>query len=154
MTRQRQFNTNFGGNSLVGAIFLIFTIIGLFFIANFIFGLLYKYSWLLLIPILIVDYKVIPGFIKWIAGLFKINMGYGLGASFLSVVFYPVTILFLLGKAFFNKKVNEIKSEMELREKGEYAEFEEMPEEAEFLELPPIEPEKRTRGNDYDKMFD
>lgn len=130
---------------------LIFLIKGIFQIMAFV-------APALLIGALIVDYKVVVSYGKMLFNLLKSNILMGIGAIFLTVVAFPVVAAFLLGKALFKKKVNQIRQDMETKTQGEFADFEEVDSEIKRVELPP--PPKRQKEklketrNDYENLFD
>ncbi len=76
----------------------------------------------------------------------------------LSAVAFPITSLFLFSRAMFRRKVsqlsNQMQEEYERRERGEYADFEEIDEEP--LELPrrtKIKPTQTDEYTDYEDLF-
>lgn len=155
-------NTN-GGFPIGGLILLGVVLLGLFFVANLIFKLLYFIAPVLLIITLIVDYKVLTNFFKWIGALFSKNMLLGLAAGLASVAFYPVTIGILFGRAMFNRKINQVRKEYEeetMQRDGQYVDFEEVPEQP--MELPRLEQvtkrntnqNNNTNNSNYEELFD
>ena len=145
-------------SSIIGVVLGILFLLGLFFIARFIFTILYYLSPIMLIAALIVDHKVVMGYGKWLLRLTKDNAIMGIGAILLTVLGFPLVTLFLLGKALLRKRVKEAQEEVTQQREGEYIEYEEL--NSEPLDLPQIEQwekqaeERRRKSNDYDDFFD
>jgi len=86
----------------------------------------------------------------------------GIVAIGATVFLYPLVALFLFGKAMLLRKVGNLKKDFETRQKGEYAEFEEIedirpdqPIKPDLIELPPMrEKQKQARRNDYEDLFE
>ena len=144
-----------------GIIISLVVLYVLFSIVGWMIALLYRFSWLVLIAALVIDYKVVLGYFKMIKGLFSRNIVYGLVASVLSVVFYPFLFLYFLGIALFKKKVKEARQEADERRNGKWVDYEVVDEEPldidtryEVLPPPPTPTKPRTddRGG-YDEMF-
>ena len=112
----------------------------------------------MIVAALIIDHKVVLGYVKWVIGLLRENLLLGIGATVLSIVGFPVLSAFLLGKALLKKQVKKAQEEAEAPHKGEYIEFEEL--DSEPLELPPIEKaekkqeRKAKQDNQYDEFFE
>ncbi len=137
----------------MGLLFLL----GLFYVARFIFTILYYLSPIMIVAALIVDYKTVVGYGQWLVAQVKRNPLIGIGAILLTVLAFPLVSLFLLGKALFKKKVREVEQEAQQQRQGEYIEYEELDSEAIDLdrlqERRREEPEPRRRSN-YDDFFD
>ena len=152
--QERKNEFSLGGNSIIGAIIMIVTLIGIYFLAGFVIALLYKWALLLLIPTAIIDYKVITGYFKWLGRLTKSNMATGLTGIVFSALFYPFVTLFLFEKTIKKKKIKQVEKEAVKQREGEFIEYEEMTEELP-LELPEVKtPEKETRKGDYENLFE
>ncbi len=142
-------------SSIFGIIFIVLFLLGLYFIARFVFTILYYLSPILLIATLILDYRVVVGYIQWLIGLTKKNPLMGIGAIALSVLGFPVLAAFLLGKALLKKRVKQAEAEARKAREGEYVEFEELDMEDEPVELPEVEPRpgRKQDTNQYDDFF-
>jgi len=168
MSYQRQSGSPIGG---IGSIlFMVFFFIALYYIATGIFKLLLWVAPLLFIVTLFIDYKVIVDYGKWLLNLTKRNPVMGAIAILLSIGFYPVLAFFLLGKAFFKKKVKEVAAQFEeatgasmngtKHREEEFVDYEDVTDEKEVkLELPPLQkPEPRrnkpNKDNEYDSFFE
>jgi hypothetical protein len=104
----------------------VFVLVTLFFLARFIFRLLYFLSPVFLIATAIIDHKVIVDFVRWIAKLFKDKRVIGLVATVLTIFGFPLVSVFLLGRALFNKRLQDAQREFERQTKGEEVDYEEL----------------------------
>ena len=156
MTQSRgQFE--FKGNTLTGMIVLVLGLLAVFFVARGIFWILSQLAVFFLIGTLILDYKVIVNYGKWIGDLFKRNIWYGVAASALSLIGYPVLAVFLFFRAYMSWRLKRVQKEAEAQRSGEYIEYEEIDSKIEKrIELPPIEKQERPaeKRSDYDQLFD
>jgi len=160
MQYRSEFNSSSSNpfNSIFSIIMIILVMLGLFFIARFIFTILMYLSPVMLVAALILDYKVVTGYGQWIYGLLKKNPIMGVGSILLTVIGFPVVSLFLLGKALFRKRVRDAQEEATRQREGRYIEYEEV--DSEPLELPRLEKEeqqkeeKKDKGQDYDHLFE
>lgn len=158
-SREYRFDNNQNPfNSLVSIIVMVVVLIGLFFVARFILRILYFLAPIFFIIALIVDYKAVLGYGKWLVSTVKQNTLMGVGAIALSLIFYPFVGLFLMGKALFKRKVKQMQQEQQRIEKGEFVDYEEVEEKK--LELPRMEEresktERQEKNNDrYDQFFE
>lgn len=149
-------------NSITSIIILLLFLVGLYYLASGVFWLLAKLSPVLLIAALVIDHNVVINYGKWLINLVKRNPLMGIVAILLSAVAYPVTFAFLLGKALFKRKVNQMRQQFDPNyqpgQKGkkqtEFTDYEEVNDQPdERLELPDRRQEPNTR-NDYDQYFD
>jgi len=153
----------------------ILALVALFYAAKIAFSLIYIIAPILFIITLVMDYKVVTGYGKWIINLFKANPLYGIGASVLTFFAYPVVAIALFLKAMLNKKVKEVKQQFDKKKEGDYVEYEELPpskpivkkktiiieeeiiSEEKLIELPPIKTKQaQTRSknnNEYEDLF-
>lgn len=145
-------------NSIIGVILIVLFLVTLYFIARAIFTILYYLSPIMIVAALIIDHRVVLGYVKWLIGLLRDNLLLGIGATILSVLGFPVLSAFLLGKALFKRQVKKARQEAEEAREGEYIEYEEL--NSEELELPRLEKEERKRDrpenpdNRYDDFFE
>lgn len=146
------------GGFIVGLIFLYV----LFKLAGWFFALLWWAAPIIFIASLIIDHKVFLGYAGSIKRLFQRNWIMGLVAGVLSLVLYPLVSTYLLGMALFKKKMKEKVAEADIRQNGEWADFEEVSTEPmdldiDYEELPPA-PEPLARGakkdTSYDELFE
>ncbi|WP_020570021.1 hypothetical protein [Neolewinella persica] len=146
------------GGFIVGLIILY----ALFKLAGVFFSILWWAGPFIFIASLIVDHKVFLGYVGSLKRLFQRNWLLGLAFGVLSLVLYPLVSAYLLGMALFKKKLKEKATEADVRRNGEWADFEEVPEEPmdldiDYEELPPApEPQlRRDKGDtEYDELFE
>lgn len=161
MQERRYYNFNIPGgnqnrpNPLWSILIAIFALVTLFFLARFIFRILYILSPVFLIAALIIDHKVVVNYFKWILKLFKDNLIIGVIASILTAFGFPLVAAYLAGKAFFNKRLKDVKKEYERQTKGEVVDYEEL--DSEPLDLKELDKEKRDThrndSNEYEELF-
>ncbi len=151
--KEINFNNNNPFSSIIGIVLGILLLLGLFFIARFIFTILYYLSPLFLIAALVIDYKVVLGYGKWVVGLVKRNALLGAGAILLSVLGFPLLTVFLLGKALLKRQMKQAQREAEEQQVGDYIEYEEL--DSDSLDLPQIDREEPLPkdSNRYDDFF-
>ena len=145
------------GGFIVGLVVLYV----LFKLASWFFSLLWWAAPLIFIASLIIDHKVFLGYVGSVKRLFERNWILGLAAGVLSIVLFPIVSAYLLGMGLFKKKLKERVEQEDIRRNGEWADFEEVPEEPMDLEIPyeelppPPEPEPRKgRDTNYDELFE
>ncbi len=144
-------NSPFG--SILGIIMGVLFLIGLFYIAQFIFRILYFLSPVFIIAALIMDHKVVTGYGKWLWQQLRNNPLSGVLYTLLTILGFPLVSLFLLGKAALKKKVREAQQEAEQQRQGEFADFEEL--DSEPLNLDRLERQAPPRRDtNYDNFFD
>jgi hypothetical protein len=144
------------GGIIIGLVvlYVMFSIVG------WIISLLYKFGVLILIASLIVDYKVALGFFRMLGRLFERNWVYGVVAGLATVAFYPFVSLYFLAMGLFKKKVKQAREEADVRQNGQWVDYEEVETEPSEMDItyeelpPPPEPETRRRDEPgYDKYF-
>lgn len=140
---------------------IIITIVVLYFLftlVGWLIAMLYRFSPIILVAALIIDYKVVLDYLKGIKKLFDRNVVYGLLATGATVVLYPFVFLYFLGMALFKKKVKEARREADIRRNGKWVDYEEVPEEpldidTHYEELPPPPTPRRRDEPGYDEYF-
>jgi len=153
MTNQRNpFNNNEGSpfSAILGIVGMVLGLILLLFIARFIFRILWFLSPILLIGALIVDYKGVINFGKWLIALFKRDTILGVVATILTIFGFPIVAGFLLGKGLFKRRAKEKRMEQKRQREGELVDFEEL--DSKPLELKELEKDEE-EGSAYDDMF-
>ena len=153
-------------NSITSVILMVIALIAIFYIARFIFRILWFVAPVILIAALIVDYKTVLGYLKWVGSLFQKNPVMGIAVTVLSALGFPLVSGFLLMKGLLKKKVKEAQATREAQIKGEFVDYEEIVDD-ESLELPPLKDPKdqpiqikkdpsksQQSGNEYDHLFD
>jgi hypothetical protein len=152
MTYRNSNNSESPFSSIMGVLIVVGIIFGIYYISTLFFKLLYFLSPVLLLATLVIDYKVVVNFGKWVLNLFKKNPIMGIGATVLTLLAYPVVIAFLFGKALFKKQVKQAQKEYTKAREGELVDFEELESKPKKLELPELE--KKQKGNDYEQLFE
>ncbi len=153
--KEFNFNNNNPFSSITGIVLVVLFLVALYFIARAIFTILYYLSPIMIIAALILDYRVVLGYGKWLIGLLKENPLLGVGAVVLSVLGFPVLSAFLLGKALFKNQVKKAQEGARQAREGDYIEYEELDNEP--LELPraeKAEKKQERQDNRYDEFFE
>lgn len=165
--QRKTINTN-PFNNLIGLLVMVLVVVGMFMLARFIFRILFWLSPILLIVALLLDYKVVLGYGKWLLNLVKRNPLMGIAAIVLTVLGFPLVTAFLAGKAFLKYNVKKAEKEQEEQVPGEYIDFEEVEEQPlELSELSEMkrreeqqkkQEQKETKNKEdddrYDSLFD
>jgi len=139
-------------NSITGLIFGVLFLVAIFFVARFVFQILYYLSPFMLIAALIIDHKVVTGYVQWIVKLFKQNVLMGIGATVVTALVFPIVTAFLLGNALFKKKIKNVEQRARNEREGQLVDYEEV--ESEPLDLPELEKPKSAPKDDYDNLFE
>ena len=154
-------------NSILSILFLVAIFVGLYYVATGIFTLL---SWLapvMFLGALLINYKVVLNYGKWLFHTLKTNFIMGLGAVLLMIFGYPIIAGYLLLKAIVSRKLEKVQRDFEERSRTQYAEYEEADIEVEYEDLsedPPLNlnearKSKSTRNiieddfSDYEDLF-
>ena len=156
MTTRREFQIGGSNNPLggIGAIvILVLFFVALYFIAKGVFTILSYVAPVLLILTLIIDYKVVIDYGKWIGKLFKNNILTGILATLLTVIGFPIAAGFLFFRAMVRRKLKSMGHDLDTESSPEYSDYEEVVEDEDFLELPPLEQPKEDPNNNYDNLF-
>lgn len=105
----------------------------------------------MLIITLILDYKVVTGYLKWVWKKLQTDTLFGLVMVLVTIFGFPIVSGYLLFKAYMKK---QLKDRVQQRDNAEYAEYEIIEPEEETIELRELEePLKDSRSNDYDNYF-
>src|SRR3989337_2570202 len=148
------FSIRSGG--IFGFVFLVLVLVALFFIAKGIFKLLALASPFLILGAVIINYRTVLNYLKFVLSLFKRSLLVGIIAVLLSVIGFPILSGVLFGKAILDRKVRRLQQEHRRREEGEFVNYEEVSKKPfrEDLELPPLEKrEAEKRDNPYKDFF-
>lgn len=146
-------------SAVVSVLVMLLVLVGLFFIAKFIFKLLWWVAPLIFIASLIIDVNVFLDYTRWVGRLFRRSIWMGLGTIVLSMLFFPFLGMFFLGKALLRKRIREAQRDVQARRQGEFINYEEVDSEPLDLDrLPPEhkeprEPSRRQPGS-YDQFFE
>ena len=143
-------------NGIFGFIFMILVLVGLFFIARGIFKLLALAAPVLILGALIINYRTVINYFKFILNLFKRSVLTGIIAVLLSIIGFPILSAVLFGKSILDRKVKRLQQHAQMEREGELVEYEEVikPTREKDLELPPLEKqEPPQKENPYKDLF-
>jgi small-conductance mechanosensitive channel len=143
-------------NGIFGFIFLMLILVGLFFIAKGAFRILTFAAPVFLLLALIINYRTILGYFKFILSLLQRSTLTGIIAILLSIIGFPVLSGILFGKAIVDRRIRKFRKLHEANESPEFSEYEEVikPSHKEDLELPPIEKSQtEKKDNRYENLF-
>ncbi len=136
MAKQKQFK--FGGtNPLIILIGIVIVIGLLFWVAKKVLSLLAWAAPVFLLVALIVNYRVVLGYGRWLIDTLKSNLVFGLVATLFTIMGFPLVAIYLLLRALASKGIGSGKKES-------FSEYEEVDED--FLDISEIkEYEKRVQ---------
>lgn len=149
-------------NGIIGFLFMVLVLVGLFFIAKGIFKLLLWLSPVLIIGALLIHYQTVIGFLKYLWNLLRSNPVVGILAVVLTAVGYPLVCGYLFGKSVLDRKVRKLENAIREREQGEFVEYVEVvrdettpsSERNKPIELPPLESKRPEKApNRYEDLF-
>ena len=129
MAERKSFDFKIGGQKIppfLAVILLVLFLVALFMLTKVIIKILYLIAIPAIIATLIIDYKVVLGFVQWVINLTKKNLLAGLVTILLTALGYPLVSVFLLFKALFNRKVRQIEKQQKQYTEGELVDFEEL----------------------------
>lgn len=121
----------------------------LFWIAKGIFTLL---SWVFpafLIGAVILNYRVVLGYLKWLLSSLRRNPVFGIVAIVLSVIGIPFVSVFLFMRALATRGMRDDTSHTSVP--GEYISYEEVDDDV--LDLPEVRSRQEGRDNEYNDVF-
>jgi len=136
-------------SSITAVIMALAVLVVLFFVARFVFNILYYLSPIFLIATLFIDRNVIFDYLKWIRKLFKRDIIIGVGATILSIFGFPLLSAFLFAKALFKKRVKDAAEEVRMQREGRLIEYEEVDDEP--LDLRRLEEQNRRRAAEQER---
>ena len=149
----------FRSGSILGLILFVLAIVAVVLVAKGIFKLLALIAPVLLVIALVLNYRVVTGFVNTIWKLIKRNPLAGLLAIVLCVIFHPLVAAYLAVRAGLSRKLRSMKEDYVNRRDGELVDYVEVRDET--LELPrrgtptpTRRPEPRTIDKDYEELFD
>lgn len=158
MANQRSINQGFSirFNGIIGFIVMVGILILLFFVAKGIFNVLSLIAPALIILALIINYRTVLNYLRFMLGLLQRNPLGGILGIILSVIGFPILSGVLFGKAIFDRKVRKLQQQQKANEEGELIDFEEVKkyEREKPLDLPPLEKENPApKQNPYKDLF-
>lgn len=158
-----QFKTyQFGGknSSPLGSFGALLALVAVLFVGFYmikgLFAILSIVAPILLLGALVLDYKTVTGYGKFLWRLLRENPLYGVLGIVLTVVGWHIVSGFLFIKALTTRGMRRAIENVERRQKGEYVAYEEVTDEEDFLELPKAEPSKQkptSKSGGYEDLF-
>lgn len=130
---------------IIGLVLFILLFTSLYFIALSIFKILAWLSPALLIAALILDYKTVFNYGKWIFQLWQSNFLHGLVVTILTVLGYPLVAGFLFFRALLIFRIKQNNPRSKNQTASEYIEYEEVEEET-FFEQPTREKDRQKKN--------
>lgn len=146
MTTQKSYQIN-KLNPIVLLVGFVLVIATLFWVAKSILKLLAMAAPVIFIAALVINYKVVLGYGKWLLEAFKRNPLFGAIATLFTIIGFPLVSLFLLIRAITSKGLQNSFN----TKKGEFIKYEEVKED--FLDISDIEHQKKKLDNDYNDIF-
>jgi len=144
-------------NGIIGFIFMVLVFVALFFVAKGIFTVLSWIAPVLIVLALLINYRTILNYFKYMWSLLRRNPLGGIIGILLSVVGFPILAGVLFGKSILDRKVSKLQQAYQAKEQEEYVEFEEVirADQEKKLDLPPIEnePAPKKEDNRYENLF-
>jgi len=92
-------------NPIVLLVGVVLVVALLFYVAKKILGLLAWAAPFILLAALIINYKVVLGYAKWLISTVKTNPLFGIAAILLSIIGFPLVSIFLLLRALSSKGI-------------------------------------------------
>jgi hypothetical protein len=128
-------------NPLVGFLVLAGVIFMSIFLFRALFRLLYFFAPFLLILALVINYKTVINYGKWLIKSLKNSPLTGVIYIVLTVLGFPFVSFYLFGKAILSRQLKKMNTDREIKSQGEFTDFEILDEEP--LDLPDYEKKKR-----------
>lgn len=148
------FNIRFNG--IIGFAFMVLLFVGLFFIAKGVFTILAWVAPVLIVLALLINYRTVLNYLKFMLGLLQRNPLGGIIGILLSFFGFPILAGVLFGKSILDRKVKKLNEAYQAEKDGEFVEFEEIikPERETKLDLPPMEKQApNKKDNQYEDLF-
>ncbi len=148
------FNIRFNG--IIGFAFMVLLFVGLFFIAKGVFTVLAWIAPVLIILALLINYRTVLNYLKFMLGLLQRNPVGGIIGILLSFFGFPILAGVLFGKSILDRKVKKLNEAYQAEKDGEFVEFEEIvkSERETKLDLPPMEKQAPVKkDNQYEDLF-
>jgi len=148
------FNIRFTG--IIGFAFMVLLFLGLFFIANGVFTVLAWIAPVLIILALLINYRTVLNYLKFVLALLQRNPVGGIIGILLSFFGFPILAGVLFGKSILDRKVKKLNDAYRAEKEGEFVEFEEIikPNRETKLDLPPLEKQAPIKkDNQYEDLF-
>ena len=149
-------------NGIIGFAFMVIVFVVLFFVAKGVFTVLSWIAPVLILLALIINYRTILNYLKFMLSLLQRNPLGGIIGILLSFFGFPILAGVLFGKSILDRKVRKLKEAYKAEKEGEFVEYEEVKPEKEIrLDLPPLQKEKPVvekqpppeKDNRYEDLF-
>jgi len=143
-------------NGIMGFIMTVAILAIIFLVIRGLWKLLYFAAPVLIILALIINYRTILNYLKFILGLLHRNVLSGIIMILISVIGFPFLSGLLFGKAILDRKMNKLVRAHKANEEGEMVDYEEVirPEREDSLNLRPMEKQKpEVKENPYKDLF-
>jgi hypothetical protein len=143
------------GNGFFGLIAVVLFFVVLFFLVKGLFKILTFAAPVLIIAALLINYRTVLGFLKYLWNLLLRKPLMGILAIILSILGFALVSGFLFGKSILDRRIRLYQTELKKRTEGELVDYEEISEteEGEILDLETLPPGKRNQ-NSYEQFFD
>ena len=143
-------------NGIIGFVFMVMVFVIFIVVAKALFKFSMILAGVLIILALLINYKTVLGYLKFIVSLFKRNVFGGIIGVVLSVIGFPILAGVLFGKSLLDRKVKKLNEAYQAEKEGELVEFEEIikPDQETKLDLPPLEKQTPVKkDNQYEDLF-
>ncbi len=155
--KQFVFNSNRGGVSGIGALItFILIIVGIYYLIKGVYFVLGIIAPALLIATLIIDFKVVTGYLKFLLDTLKKNPILGIIFILMTVIGSPFVAGYLFAKAMMKRSLKKYTQPLTQEQHDQYTEYEEVVDDESFLELPKEKEAIRVKkeSNNYDDLFE
>lgn len=132
-------------NPIVLLVGFAFIVIMLFWVAKSVFSLLSWISPVVFLAAVVINYKVVLGYGKWLIGSVKRNPIFGIVAILFSIIGFPVVSIFLLLRALATRGVSNPMKDTA------FTPYEEVQDD--FLDLSEIKQYEKKVDNNYKDVF-
>lgn len=112
--------------AIIGVAVIVTFLVGLFMLARFVFTLMYYLSPIMLIAALIIDYRVVLDYLKWVRNTFRRDNISGVLIGIVSIIGFPILSAYFLANALLKKQVKKVKTAYERQRNGDLVEYEEL----------------------------
>jgi energy-coupling factor transporter transmembrane protein EcfT len=150
-------------NGIIGFVFMVLVFVALFFVAKGIFTVLAWIAPVLIGLALLINYRTILNYLKFMLSLLQRNPLGGIIGILLSFFGFPILAGVLFGKSILDRKVRKLNEAYQARQEAEYVEYEEVikPEKETKLDLPPLKKDSpileeeppAKKDNRYEDLF-
>jgi hypothetical protein len=143
-------------NGIMGFISMIAFLLIVILLIRGLWKLLYIAAPVLILLSLLINYRTLLNYFRFLFGLLHRNPLSGILAILLSVIGFPFLSGILFGKSILDRKIRKLQQAHEAGEHGELVDYEEVirPEREEELPLPPLEKQKpEPKENPYKDLF-